>query len=82
MNLDKKASALTKALANVLRQHRENLDLSKTRLAQKAGLAFQTVAFIENAERRPTIETLARLALVMETTPSALIKEAEKACKL
>ena len=69
---------LTLELANVLKARRISLGLSKNKLSQLAGVAYQTVAFIEDAERHPTVATVARLATAMNTTASKLINEAEK----
>ena len=77
----KRVDDLSKALATVLKKRREKAGFSMNRLAQEAGLVVQTISFIENGERRPNIETLARLAFALETTPSAILREAEKACK-
>ena len=82
MSDQKRVDDLSKALATALKRRREKAGYSMNRLAQEAGLVVQTISFIENGERRPNIETLARLAFALGTNPSIILKEAEKACKL
>jgi len=72
---------MTGAVAAVLKQHREARGLSMNRLAQQAGLSQQSIAFIEDGRRKPTLDTLIRLAGVFEVPVSELIAEAETSLK-
>jgi ribosome-binding protein aMBF1 (putative translation factor) len=45
------------ALANVIRQRRENSGSSLNRLAQLTNLPHPMIRFIENSERIPTFDT-------------------------
>lgn len=77
---DEKIEEFTNALAQVIRDKRLAMNLSMNRLAQESGLAVQTIAFIEKGERKPGIDTIARIAPVLGTTPSKLIADAERVC--
>jgi len=50
-----------------LRELRKQRGLTQEELALQAGLNRAYVGFIERAERRPTIETVERLAGVLQT---------------
>lgn len=60
---------------------REEKGYSMNQLAQKSGLVVQAVSFVEKRQRKPNIETLARLAFGLGTTPSHLLQLAEQRCK-
>ena len=53
--------------------------LSLNALSARAGLSRQTVAFIEQEERNPTLETLLRMTAVLEVKLEDLIKNARVA---
>ena len=47
-------------------------------LAQKAGINRQTVAFIEQGLRNPTMNTLFRLTTALKVEPEKIIARARK----
>ncbi len=49
-----------------------------TRLAQDAGLSQQMVSYVERGLRNPTLDTLLRIANVLEADLSAIIRKASK----
>lgn len=53
--------------------------LSLNGLAARAGLNRQTVSFIEQEQRTPTIDTLLRLTDVLEIELSAVLVKAKRA---
>lgn len=55
-----------------LRQAREQSDLKKSPLAQRAGLAAATERDIESGVRVPTVSTIARLAAALSISPGWL----------
>ncbi|MFD0895440.1 helix-turn-helix transcriptional regulator [Luteolibacter ambystomatis] len=74
-------TATCRAVAAVLRKRRESLGLTKTAVAQRAGINNQTVTFIEDCVNIPTIHTLLRFCWALDTTPEAVFKEAKKTIK-
>jgi transcriptional regulator with XRE-family HTH domain len=81
VNHEKRVQRTAKAVAEVLKELREERGLSMNRLAQQAGLAQQTIAFIENGDRRPTLDSLIRLCSTLGVPLSALFQEAESRLK-
>jgi|GEM_PF-2542515 len=79
MKLNQKADLFSEALKNELIEIRNRCGLSKNEAATRAGLAVSFVSYLESGKRRPTVETLAKLAWVYDTTPSAILLKCEKA---
>jgi transcriptional regulator with XRE-family HTH domain len=48
-----------------LRAKRKELGLSREELAEKIGVSFNSIRFYEEGNRRPTIQTLEKLAKVL-----------------
>jgi transcriptional regulator with XRE-family HTH domain len=65
-------------IARLLKQERLRQKLSLNLISSKAGLSRQTVSFIENEERTPTVDTLLRLTSVLEIKLEDLIRRARK----
>ena len=75
-----KTSSLCKAVATILMEKRLAAGLSMTEMALAASLTRQMVGFVEKGTRVPSLDTFARLAIALKTSPSALLGEAEKRC--
>ncbi len=65
-------------LAAVLRELREKQGLSLSELAVRSGLSQPSIGYIEQGARRPTLDSLSRLAIALGTTVSAIAAAAEK----
>lgn len=68
----------TQAFGKAVRRKRERLGLSQEKLGLEAGLDRTYISGIERGVRNPTLKTIWRLADTLSTTPSALLKAAEK----
>ena len=55
--------------------------MSMTQLAQKSGLSLSMISFVERDLRKPTLETLLRIAAALDVELGALIQRASKAAK-
>ena len=66
-------------VARLLREERLRQHLSMTQLAERAGLSQQSVSYIEREMRIPNLDTLLRIAEVLEIDLADLIKTASKA---
>ena len=55
--------------------------MSMTQLAQKAGLSLSMISFVERELRKPTLETLLRIAAALDVELGALIQRASKVAK-
>jgi transcriptional regulator with XRE-family HTH domain len=63
---------LRELLAYNMRENRNRLGLSQSRLAERAGLSTQYIAMIELARKFPTPEMLERIANALEIDPPEL----------
>lgn len=65
-------------VARLLKEEREGKGISLNALAEKAGLSRQTISFIEQEERNPTLETLLRLTKALGVDLEKIIARARK----
>jgi transcriptional regulator with XRE-family HTH domain len=70
--------AISSQVIRLLKEEREKRRISLNLLAQKAGVSRQTVAFIEQGLRNPTLNTLLRLTSALEVKPEEIIARARK----
>jgi transcriptional regulator with XRE-family HTH domain len=70
--------AISLQVIRLLKAEREKRGISMNLLAQKAGINRQTVAFIEQGLRNPTLNTLFRLTSALEVEPEKIIARARK----
>ena len=66
-------------IAQALKNERVRQNLSLNLLASRAGLSRQTVTFIEQEKRVPTIDTLLRLTAVLGVRLEDVIAAARRA---
>ncbi|MFC6175221.1 helix-turn-helix transcriptional regulator [Companilactobacillus huachuanensis] len=57
---------------NHVREYRRNLKLSQMTLAEKAGVARQTINLIENDKYNPSLDLCLKLAWILETDLNTL----------
>lgn len=69
---------LNQALANVLKARREELNLSKRKLAEMARLERVYLIQLEKAEKRPTVNALFLLSEALGIKPSKMLLAVEK----
>ena len=68
-------------IARLLKEERLRQNISLNQLSAQAGLNRQTVSFIEQEQRVPTIDTLLRLTEVLEIPLENLIRKARTAAQ-
>ena len=78
---DDKSRRLCSEIARVLLERREACGFSQTKLAELSGLTRQMISYVEQSKRIPTVDTLAKLAAALNLPPSAILAEAERACR-
>ncbi len=78
MSVVKDAEKISSQIACLLKEEREKRGLSLNLLAAKAGLSRQTLSFIEQELRNPTLTTLLRITLAMNVNLDDLIVRARK----
>jgi len=65
-------------VARLLKQAREAQEISLNALSERAGLSRQTITFIEQELRNPTLETLLRITTALEIDLEEIIAQARK----
>ncbi len=76
-----KPDAVGASVAHFLREQREALGLSMNEVAARAGLSHTMISRVERELRKPTLDTLLRIAGAMEVDLWPIIKKAEIAAK-
>jgi transcriptional regulator with XRE-family HTH domain len=66
-------------VARILREERERQGLSMTTLAERSGLSQGMISLFEREHRNPSLETLIRIAHVLQVDLSLVIRRAYKA---
>jgi transcriptional regulator with XRE-family HTH domain len=69
---------LLTALGEAIRDLRDERGVSQERLGLESGVHRNYIGGIERAERRPTLATVASLAVTLGVRPSELIARAER----
>lgn len=72
----RKKSAVAVALGRVLRARREALDVTQERFAERVDLSKNYIGNIERGEYEIAISTLQKIAVVLKTKASELVREA------
>ena len=68
-------------VAKMFKEERLRQKLSMNRVAERAGLSYQMISYVERELRNPTLETMLRIAEALEFNLGELISSAEKAIK-
>ena len=75
---DKLRTNICSEIARLLKAERLRQKLSLNVVSARAGLNRQTVSFIEQEERTPTVDTLLRLTEVLGIKLEDLVRKARK----
>ena len=76
--MNRKAQAICVTAISRLKAERERRKLSKYFIAQESGLSPQMVGYVERGLRRPTLETVLRMAEAMDVEFEKILKQARK----
>jgi transcriptional regulator with XRE-family HTH domain len=68
-------------VAELLKKERQKHGLSLNALAQRAGLSRQSIRFVEQGLRSPTLDTLLRITTALGVDLERIIARARKAVK-
>jgi transcriptional regulator with XRE-family HTH domain len=66
------------AIGRILRAKRESLGISQEVLAERADVDRSYVSILERGIKSPTLETLERICIALETLPERVLEEARK----
>ena len=75
---DKKFEAMCARIIQLLREERERRKLSKYLLAQRSGLSPQMIGYVERGIKKPSLETILRIAEAMEIDLGTALTQARK----
>jgi transcriptional regulator with XRE-family HTH domain len=75
---DETYRAVCAQVIRLLREERERRKLSKYLVAQKSGLSQQMIAYVERGTKKPSLETVLRIAEALEVDLGAVLKQARK----
>jgi transcriptional regulator with XRE-family HTH domain len=78
---NKTRDAICAQVAKMFKEERLRQKLSMNRVAERAGLSYQMISYIERDLRNPTLETMLRIAEALNLNLGAIISEAEKVVK-
>lgn len=76
-NFQKIADEMAAALAEDLRNRRIASGLSMNELATRSGLAVSFIGYVERGERRPSVETLAKIAWALGSRAAEILDAVE-----
>jgi transcriptional regulator with XRE-family HTH domain len=72
----KQVDAVCSQAITLLQRSRESQGLSKIRVAERAGLSPQMVGYVEQGMRRPTFDTMVRMAYALEVDLATVVARA------
>ena len=78
MRSSQRREAICAEVARILRDERKSKGLSMTRLAEQAGLSQSMISLVERDLRNPTLDTLLRVAEVLEIELSTVLVAAKQ----
>jgi len=78
---NKNRRAVCAAVADILRQERISRKMSLATVAEKAGISYQMVGFVERQERNPTLDTVLRICEAIGIDAVDVLKRATQAIK-
>jgi len=75
---DKLTGAIGSHVACILKEEREKRGLSLKVLARKAGIARQTISYVEKEVQSPSLDTLLRITSALGVDLAKIIARAQK----
>lgn len=78
MSVENECQALSAQVLRLLRAEREKRGLSMYAVAQRSGLSPQAISYAERGEKRPSFETVLRIARAVEVNLGDVIKRAAR----
>jgi transcriptional regulator with XRE-family HTH domain len=76
--VDRLPELICSKVAELLREERQKQSISINALSQKAGISRQSISYVEQEKRIPTLYTLLRITLVLGVDLEKIIARARK----
>jgi transcriptional regulator with XRE-family HTH domain len=73
---NKAHSAVCAQIVRLLRDERKRQGLSKYAVAERSGLSEQMIGYVEKGMRRPSLETVVRLAAGLNADLAGIVRKA------
>lgn len=70
----KGATARQRLFGDRVRARRQDLEITQEDLAHRAGINRTYIGSLESGQRNPSLDTIARLALALETDAAELVR--------
>lgn len=77
MRLQRQADLLAAAVAKEIQTRRLAADLSMNQIATRTGLSVSFIGYLERGQRRPSVETLAKVAWALGVSLTDLLSRVE-----
>lgn len=74
----KEVDATCREVIRLLKEERERQGLAMLTVAQRAGLSQQMVSYVERGIRRPTLDTVLRMAAALELDLARSLRSASR----
>jgi len=78
MSSDKTRAAVCACVAAILKEERTKRNLSLSGLAERAGLSYQIISYIERRMRTPNLDTLLRITDALEIDAADVLRQARR----
>jgi len=78
VSVSKTSEIICSQVARLLKEERKKRGVSLNLLSEKAGLSRQTVSFVEQELRTPTLDTLIRITTALEINLEKVVARARK----
>jgi len=75
---NKTRDAICSEVAKLFKEERLRQKLSMNRVAERAGLSYQMISYVEREMRNPTLETMLRITSALNLNLGELITHAER----
>ena len=79
--VDRHLQATCSRVSKILREERLRQRLSLAAVAEKAGISYQMVGYVEQEKRNPTLDTLLRICSALDLDLATVIRRANRAVK-
>ena len=78
MKTNQPHAALCRSLGAAIKATRNAYPITMDELSDASGVTMSCISVIERGQSNPTIDTINRLAVAMDTTPANLLRFAEQ----
>jgi len=78
MTSEKARTAVCASVAAILKEERTKRNLSLSALAERAGLSYQIISYVERRMRTPNLDTLLRITDALAIDAADVLRQARR----